>query len=77
MLLWERLYSNRHKSNQYDLIDMFNNTSRYLDIFTIDNLESEKHILDVYPTELQLNQANTLDKLVKETSFLDLDIKFI
>ena len=45
--------SNLHKSKQYDLIDMFNDTSRYLDdIFTIDNPEFEKHIPDIYPTEL-------------------------
>ena len=32
------LMSNLHKSKHYDLIDMFNDTSRYLDdIFTIDN----------------------------------------
>ena len=54
---------------------MFNDTSRYLDdIFTIDNPEFEKHIPDIYPTELELNKANTLDK---ETSFLDLNIKVI
>ena len=33
-----------------------------------------KHIPDIYPTQLQLNKANTLDK---ETSFLDLNIKVI
>ena len=67
--------SNLHKSKQYDLIDMFNDTSRYLDdIFTIDNPEFEKHILDIYPTELQLNKAITSDK---EISFLDLDIKVV
>ena len=65
--------SNLHKSKHYDLIDMFNDTSRYLDdIFTIDNRESEVHIPDIYPTELQVNKANTSDK---ETSFLDLNIK--
>ena len=33
-----------HKSKQYDLTDMFNDISRYLDhIFTIDNPEFEKH----------------------------------
>ena len=54
---------------------MFNDTSRYLDDrFTIDNPEFEKHILDIYPTEHQLNKANTSDK---ETSFLDLNIKVI
>ena len=67
--------SNLHKSKQYDLIDMFNDSSRYLDdIFTIDNPEFEKHIPDIYPTELQLNKAITSDK---ETSFLDLNIKVV
>ena len=67
--------SNIHKSKQYDLIDMFNDTSRYLDvIFTIDNPEFEKHIPDIYPTELQLNKAVTSDK---ETPFLDFDIKVV
>ena len=54
---------------------MFNDTSRYLYdtcIFTIDKHEFEKHIPDIYPTERQLNKANTSDK---ETSFLDLNIK--
>ena len=42
----------------YDLTDMFNNTSNYLDdIFTIDNLEFERHIPDIYQTELQLNKT--------------------
>ena len=67
--------SNLHKSKQYDLIYMFNDTSRYLnDIFTIDSTVFEKHVPDIYPTELQLNKANTSDK---ETSFLDLNIKVI
>ena len=48
--------SNLHKSKRYDLIDMFHDTSRYLDdIFTIDNPE----FTDIYPTELQLNKAIT------------------
>ena len=65
--------SNIYKSEQCDLIDMFNDTSRYLDdIFTIDNHEFEKNIPDIYPTELQLNKANISDE---ETSFLDLNIK--
>ena len=67
--------SNLHKSKRYDLIDMCNDTSRYLDdIFTIDNPEFEKHIPNIYPTELQLNKAITSDK---ETSFLDLNVKVI
>ena len=65
--------SDLHKSKRHDLIDMFNDTSQYLDdIFTIDNPEFEKYIPDIYPAELQLNKANTSDK---ETSFLDLNIK--
>ena len=41
--------SNLHKSKQYDLIDMFNDTSRYLDdIFTIGYPEFEKHISDIF-----------------------------
>ena len=40
-------------SKCHDLIDMFNDTSRYLDdIFTIDNPEFEKYIPDIYPAEL-------------------------
>ena len=67
--------SDLQKSKRFDLIDMFNDISRYLDdIFTIDNPEFEKHISDKYPAELQLNKANTSDK---ETSFLDLNIKVI
>ena len=73
-LYWDFM-SDLQKSKRFDLIDMFNDTSRYLDdIFTIDNPEFEKHITDIYPAELQLNKANTSDK---ETSFLDLNIKVI
>ena len=72
-LFWyeKEFMSNLHKSKHYDLIDMFNDNSLYIDdIFTIDNPEFDKHIPDIYPTELQLNKANTSDK---ETSFLDLN----
>ena len=45
-----------------DLIDKFNDTTRYLDdIFTIDNPEFAKHIPYIYPRELRLIKANTLD----------------
>ena len=67
--------SDLQKSKRFDLIDMFNDTSRYPDdIFTIYNPEFEKHIPDIYTSELQLNKANTSHK---ETSFLDLNIKVI
>ena len=49
--------SNLHKSKRYDLMHIFNDTSRYLDdIFTIDKPEFEIHIPDIYPTELQLRK---------------------
>ena len=67
--------SKLQKSKRFDLIDKFNDTSRYLDdILTIDNPTFAEHIPDIYPRELQLNKANTSDK---ETSFLDLNIKVI
>ena len=67
--------SNLQKSKRVDLIDMSNDTSRYLDdIFTIDNPAFAEHIPDIYPIELQLNKANSSDR---ETSFLDLNIKVI
>ena len=58
--------SNLHKSKQYDLIDTYYDTCRYLnDIFTIDNPELEKHIPDIYPTELQLTNQILLLSLIQ------------
>ena len=49
--------SNLQNSKRFDLIDKFNDTSRYLDdIFTIDNPTFAEHIPDIYPRELQLNK---------------------
>ena len=63
------------KSKRFELIDKFNDTSRYLDdIFTIDNPAFAEHIPDIYSREIQLNKANTSDT---ETSFLDINIKGI
>ena len=57
--------SNLHKSKRYNAIDMFKDTSRYLDdIFTINKPEFEKHIPDIYPMELQLNKADTSEKRI-------------
>ena len=51
--------SNLHKSKQHDLIDMFNDISRYLDdIFTIDNLEIEKNIPNIYWPAKERLQSN-------------------
>ena len=63
--------SNLQKFKRFDLIDKFNDTSRYLDdILIIDNPAFAEYIPDIYPRELQLNiKANTSDT---ETSLLDL-----
>ena len=55
--------SDFHKSKRHDLIDMFNDFSRYLDeIFIIDNPEFEKYIPDIYPAELQLKKQTLQPK---------------
>ena len=43
---------------QADVIDAFNTTSRYLDNVYFDNMVHQIH---VYPSELQLNKADTSD----------------
>ena len=51
---------------------MFNSTSRYLDdLLNIDNLYFEQMVGQIYPTELQLNEANSSDT---EAPFLDLNL---
>ena len=51
--------SDLRKSKRLDLIDKFNDSSRYLDDkFIIDNPEFAEHIPDVYQRELQLNKVN-------------------
>ena len=45
---------------QVDVIDAFNTTSRYLDhILKINNVNFDNMVSQTYPSELQLNQANT------------------
>ena len=45
-----------------DVIDAFNTTSRYLDdILNINNLYFDNMVSEIYPSELQLNKANTSD----------------
>ena len=47
-------------------------TSRYLDdLLNIDNLYFEQMVSQIYPAEIQLNKANSLNT---ETPFLDLDL---
>ena len=57
---------------QADIIDAFHTISRYLDdILNIDNVYFDTMISQIYPSELQLNKANTSDT---ESTFLDLHL---
>ena len=59
-------------NNQNDIIEAFNSTSRYLDdLLKIDNPYFEQMVGQIYPTELQLNKANSSDT---EAPFLDLNL---
>ena len=58
--------------NQADIIEAFNSTSRYLDdLLNIDNIYFDQMVDRIYPTELQLNRANSSDT---EVPFLDLNL---
>ena len=57
---------------QADVIDAFNTSSRYLDhILYINNVYFDNMVGQIYPSELQLNKANTFDI---EAAFLDLHL---
>ena len=57
---------------QADIIGAFYTTSRYLDdILNIDNVYFDTMISQIYPSELQLNKANTSGT---ESAFLDLHL---
>ena len=59
-------------NNQTDIIEAFNSTSRYLDdLLNIDTPYFEQMVGQIYPTELQLNRANSSDT---EAPFLDLNL---
>ena len=58
--------------NQSDVVEAFNSTSRYLDdLLNIDNPYFEQMVGQIYPTELQLNKANSSDT---KAPFLDLNL---
>ena len=58
--------------NQADVIKAFNSTSRYLDdLLNIDSPYFEGMVNQIYPSELQLNKANTSDT---KTPVLDLHL---
>ena len=59
-------------NNRSDVVEAFNSTSRYLDdLLNIDNPYFEQMVGQIYPTELQLNKANSSDT---EAPFLDLNL---
>ena len=58
--------------NQADIIEAFNSASRYLDdLLNIDNIYFDLMVDRIYPTELQLNRANSSDT---EAPFLELNL---
>ena len=60
------------RENQADIIEAFNSTSRYLDdLLNIDNIYFDQMVDRIYPTELQLNRANSSDT---EAPFSDLNL---
>ena len=60
------------RENQADIIEAFNSTSRYVDdLLTIDNIYFDQMVDQIFPTELQLNRANSSDT---EAPFLDLNL---
>ena len=50
------------EDKQVDVIDAFNTTCRYLDdILNIGNVYFDNMVSQIYPSEFQLNNANTSD----------------
>ena len=57
---------------QADVIGAFNTTSRFMDdILNINNVHFDNMVSQIYPSELQLNKANTSDT---KAAFLDLHL---
>ena len=55
-----------------ELIEAFNSTSRYMnDLLNIDSTYFDGMVKQIYPSELQLNKANSSDT---EAPFLDLHL---
>ena len=46
---------------QADIVDVFNTTSKYLDDILNINVYFDNMVSQIYPSELQLNKANTSD----------------
>ena len=59
--------------NQADIVEAFNSASRYLNnVLNIDSIYFDKMVDRIYPTELQLNRANSAD--TEAPCFLDLNL---
>ena len=57
------------RENQVDITEAFISTLRYLDnLLNTDNIYFDQMVDRIYPTELQLNRANSSDT---EAPFLD------
>ena len=62
-------------NNQTDIIEAFNSTLIYIDdLLNIDNPYFEQMVGQIYPTELQLDKANSSDT---EATFLDLNLSIL
>ena len=63
------------EEKQSEVIEAFSSTSRYLDdLLNIDNDYFDSLICQIYPSELQLNKANSSET---EAPFLDLHLSFL
>ena len=73
LFCYERVFMlSLSNNNQTDIIEAINSTSRYLDdLLNIYNPYFELMVGHIYPTELQLNKANSSDT---EAPFLDLNL---
>ena len=72
LFCYERDLMSLSDDKQADVIDAFNTTSRYLDdILNINKVYFDNVASQIYPSELQLNKANTCDT---EAAFSDLHL---
>ena len=72
LFCFERDFMMSLSDDKQAVIDAFNTTSRYLDdILNINNVYFDNMVSQIYPSELQLNKANTSDT---KAAFLDLHL---
>ena len=72
MYLCRQYHFRLNDEKQADDIDAFNATSRYLeDILNINSVYFDNMVSQIYPSELQINKANTSDT---KAAFLDLHL---